>query len=48
MQMMRRAALGILAAVLAVLMHLPKIKKLHPIVFVAIAAAAGIVFNFHP
>ena len=38
----------LLAAVLAVLMHLPKIKKLHPIVFVAIAAAAGIVFNFHP
>ena len=35
-----------LAAVLAVLTHLPKVKKLHPIVFIAFAAVVGIVFQF--
>ena len=35
----------ILAAVLLVLMNIKKLKKLHPIVFIAASAVAGVVFS---
>lgn len=35
----------ILAAVLIVLMNIKKLKKLHPIVFIAASAVAGVVFS---
>ena len=35
----------VLAAVLLILMNIKKIKKLHPIVFIAASAVAGVVFS---
>ena len=36
----------ILAAVIIILTRAPKVKKLHPIIFIALSAAVGIIFKF--